>query len=74
MHRGEGKYWFYGIIICLINVVGLLFADEIYYIKMSFMVRNAEIAKPSGWEIGFRYFVWTALAICALAIFVTGLL
>lgn len=74
VHRGEGKYWFYGIIICLINVVGLLFADEIYYINISFMVRNAEIAEPSGWEIGFRYFAWTALAICALAIFVTGLL
>ena len=72
-HKGEGMAWLAGVVICIVNAVTLLFADELFYWKMSFLVRNAQGAEPSDWALGQRFIGWAALGILALVVFVLGL-
>lgn len=72
-HKGEGMAWLAGVVMCIVNAVTLLFADELFYWKMSFLVRNAQGAEPSDWELGQRFIGWAALGILALMVFVLGL-
>ena len=72
-HRGEGMAWLAGVVMCIVNAVTLLFADELFYWKMSFLVRNAQGTEPSDWALGQRFIGWAALGILALVVFVLGL-
>ena len=72
-HKGEGMAWLAGVVICIVNAATLLFADELFHWKMSFLVRNAEGAEPSDWQLGQRFISWAALGILALVVFVLGL-
>ena len=72
-HKGEWFPWFAGVGICILNIVSILFADELFRWNLSFQIRNADSAEPSEWEIAGRYLGWTVLAICALVMFITGL-
>lgn len=72
-HKGDWLLWFCGALLCAANAVLILFADELFRWNLSFLVRNAEGAEPSDWEIASRYIGWTVLPLLALAIFVTGL-
>ena len=72
-HKGEGMAWLAGVVICIVNAVTLLFADELFYWKMSFLVRNAQGAEPSDWALGQRFISWATLGILALVVFVLGL-
>ena len=72
-HKGEWFPWFAGVGICILNIISILFADELFRWNLSFQIRNADNAEPSEWEIAGRYLGWTVLAICALVMFITGL-
>ena len=72
-HKGTWLGWFGGVLICVITVLTMLFADELFRWNASFLVRNAEEAEPSDWEIAGRYITWTALPIGALVLFILGL-
>lgn len=72
-HKGDAMAWLAGVVICIVNAATLLFADELFYWKMSFLVRNAQGAEPSDWELGQRFIGWAALGILALVVFVLGL-
>ena len=72
-HKGTWLGWFGGVLICVITALTMLFADELFRWNASFLVRNAEEAEPSDWEIAGRYITWTALPIGALALFILGL-
>lgn len=72
-HKGDAMAWLAGVVMCIVNAVTLLFADELFYWKMSFLVRNAQGAEPSDWELGQRFIGWAALGILALVVFVLGL-
>lgn len=72
-HKGEGMAWLAGVVICIVNAATLLFADELFHWKMSFLLRNAEGAEPSDWQLGQRFISWAALGILALVVFVLGL-
>lgn len=72
-HKGEGMAWLAGVVMCIVNAVTLLFADELFYWKMSFLVRNAQGTEPSDWALGQRFIGWAALGILALVVFVLGL-
>ena len=47
--------------------------DELFRWNLSFSIRHPERAEPSDWEIAGRYISWTALAVMALAVFISGL-
>lgn len=72
-HKGEGIVWFGGVFICILDILFILFADEIFRWNLLFQIQNVEDAEPSEWQIAERYISWTILAIGALAIFIIGL-
>lgn len=72
-HKGTWLGWFGGVLICVIAALTMLFADELFRWNASFLVRNAEEAEPSDWEIAGRYITWTALPVMAAVIFILGL-
>lgn len=72
-HKGTWLGWFGGVLICVITALTMLFADELFRWNASFLVRNAEEAEPSDWEIAGRYIAWTVLPISALVLFILGL-
>ena len=72
-HKGAWIGWFGGILICAIAIVCILFADELFRWNASFLVRNADEAEPSDWEITSRYITWTVLPVMALVVFILGL-
>lgn len=72
-HKGEGFAWFGAVLICVLNAISILFADELFRWNLSFQIQNADGAEPSDFEIAGRYIGWTAMTIAALAIFIIGL-
>ena len=48
-HKGEGFAWFGAVFICVLNVLTILFADELFRWNLAFQIRNVENAEPSDW-------------------------
>ena len=72
-HKGAWIGWFGGVLICVLGVVYILFADKLFRWNASFLIRNADEAEPSDWEIASRYITWTALPVLAMVVFILGL-
>ena len=72
-HKGSWLAWFMGIIICGVTVVSILFANELFRLRLSFRIQNVEDAEPTEWEMTTRYLSWIVFAIGAFAIFIIGL-
>ena len=72
-HKGLGFVWFGGVFICILNTLSILFADELFRLKLVFKVRNVENVEPSEWEVAGRYIEWTIMIMIALAVFIVGL-
>lgn len=72
-HKGAWIAWFAAVLICILNAVSMIFADQIFRFGLSFQIRGADTAEPSDWEIIGRYISWIVLAVVAMAIFVIGL-
>ena len=73
VHKGEWPAWFTGAFICILIAVSILFADELFRLKLSFEIRNADRAEPSDLEIAGRYFSWTIMPVLAMIIFIMGI-
>ena len=56
-----------------VSVFTILFADELFRWKLSFLIQNADSAQPSDWEIMERYIAWTVLPILSMLLFILGL-
>ncbi len=72
-HKGTWLGWFAGVVLCAVNALLILFADELFRWNLSFWIRNPDYAEPSDWEIATRYLCWTLLPVLALVSFVVGL-
>lgn len=72
-HRGAWPAWFGAVLLCAVNALFMLFADELFRWALAFRIRDAYDAEPSAWELASRTISWTFLAAAALAIFVLGL-
>ncbi len=72
-HKGLWLAWFSGVLLCAVNGISILFADEFFRRRLSFLIRDAGNAEPSEWEMERRYLGWTALPIIALVLFLMGL-
>ncbi len=73
-HKGEWKIWIVAVFFCILNVILILFEEELFRWDIKFRIRNADNAEPSGLEITGRYIGWTIITIVALGIFIIGLL
>lgn len=72
-HKGDWNAWFLGMFVCIITVVSVLFAEELFWLSISFRIQDPDRAEPSDWELAGRYIGWTVLPILALVIFFMGL-
>lgn len=72
-HKGHWGIWFLGLFLCLVTVISILFADELFRLSMSFRVYNPDLVEPSDLEIAGRYISWTIMPIMTLVVFVLGL-
>ncbi|MBQ0001461.1 MAG: hypothetical protein KBT01_08020 [Clostridiales bacterium] len=73
-HKGQWGAWIAATLLCILNVITLIFADELFRFSMSFHISNSKTVTPSDWEIARRYFGWTVLVVAALVIYVKGLM
>lgn len=72
-HKGKWFAWFGAVLICVLNALLILFADELFRWQLNFRIRDADYAEPSDWEIAGRYITWTVLTIIPLILFIAGL-
>lgn len=72
-HKGEWGVWLAGVFVCVVTVVSVLFARELFWLRISFRVQNPDQAEPSDMEVMGRYISWTVLPILALVLFLMGL-
>ena len=73
LHRGNGAFWFWGLLISLITAGSVLYDDKIFRWNMKWTVRNPEDAEPSDWYIVSRHISWTVVGLAALVIYIIGL-
>lgn len=72
-HKGVWYGWFGGLVISLVTIIHILFADELFRWNLAFQIRNVRDAEPSEWEIMTRYIAWTVFPVLALACYILGL-
>lgn len=72
-HKGTGLGWIFGVLLCVHTTISILYVDELFRWSLSFLIRNAEHAEPSEFEITCRYLEWIIFPILALVIFIMGL-
>ena len=71
--KGEWQAWFGAVFCSLLIGATILFSDELFYISLSFRIRNADHAEPSDWELAGRYISWTGLTFMILVLYIIGL-
>lgn len=62
-----------GIVLCVVCMVSLLYADELFRWNLRFRIRNTEDAEPSEWELFSRQLSWVVCTGLAVVIFILGL-
>lgn len=72
-HKGNWFAWVGAVFICVLNALNILFADELFRFSLAFLIRNADDAEPSDWEMTGRYIGWTVMLAMAFAVFLMGL-
>lgn len=72
-NRGNILFYIYGIVICIIAVINMLFPDELFKLAMWPRVRNLYDIEPSDWELTARVIGWYVFTIGAFVVFVMGL-
>ena len=72
-HKGDWFAWFTAAVLCVLNALSILFADELFRWQLSFRIRCADRAEPSDWELIGRYISWVFLTVLALVIWIVGL-
>ncbi len=72
--RGSWGVWVVGTLICLLAAVYAIFPDELFRFGMRFYIRGADKAEPSDWELMRRHIAWVVQPLCALVIYIIGLL
>ncbi len=71
--KGVPGAFFFGVLVCTIGAVAMLYAEEIFRRSLRFTIREPEKAEPSDWELARRSIAPTAVYIYALVIFILGL-
>ena len=71
--KGVPGAFFFGVLVCIIGAVAMLYAEEIFRRSLRFTIREPEKAEPSDWELTRRSIAPTADYILALVIFILGL-
>lgn len=71
--KGFFGAFFLGLLVCVACSLSILFADGLFRWNLRFLIRDAENAEPSDWELFTRWVGWIVLTILALSSFLIGL-
>jgi len=71
--KGQWGIWFLGLFFSGITVVHILFADELFRLRLSFRVADPYGLEPSDWELAGRAISWGVLTVMILVFYVLGL-
>ena len=71
--KGQWGIWLLCLLFSGITAISILFADELFHLRLSFRVANPYDLEPSDWEIFGRYTSWTVLTIMILVCYILGL-
>lgn len=72
-HKGHWSIWFLITLLCILNAISILYADELFRFFIGFRIQNAENAEPSDWEITGRYIGWILMTIVIFSYYMVGL-
>ncbi len=72
-HKGNWFIWFGAVLFCCFTATTMIFADELFRLKLAFQVRNVESVEPSDWEMTGRHVAWFVGPIIAMILFIVGL-
>lgn len=72
-HKGNWEAWFGALVLTVITVLSILYAEEIWIFSMSMRILDADRAEPTELEIFSRYAAWTVLTVIILVIYILGL-
>ena len=71
--KGQWGIWFLCLLFSGITAVSILFADELFRLRLSFRVADPYGLEPSDWEIFGRYTSWTLITGLILVCYILGL-
>ena len=71
--KGDWIAWLHGMFLCVIAAISILFADELFRLRLVFILRDWDRAEPSDFEIAGRYISWTLFLFLILWIYLSGL-
>ena len=71
--KGQWGIWFLCLLFSGITAVSILFADELFRLRLSFRVADPDGLEPSDWEIFGRYTSWTLITGLILVSYILGL-
>ena len=72
-HNGSWSGWLEGASVCALVAATVFFADDMFYLRMSVRVRDAESVEPSSWELLSRRIGWTVGLLLAFLLFWNGI-
>ena len=72
-HNGSWSGWLEGASVCALVAATVFFADDMFYLRMSMRVQNAESVEPSNWELLSRKTGWTVGLLLAFLLFWNGI-
>ncbi len=72
-HKGNGLLFFFGVVICALTALSVIFADELFRWNLRYVIVDADNAEPTGWVYTSRYISWIILIAAALVLFIGGL-
>ena len=72
-HNGSWSGWLEGASVCALVAATVFFADDMFYLRMSVRVRDAESVEPSNWELLSRRIGWTVGLLLAFLLFWNGI-
>lgn len=72
-HKGIWGAWLGCLVLSVVTVLSILYAEEIWIFSMSMRILDADRAEPTELEIFSRYAAWTVLTVIILVIYILGL-
>ena len=71
-HRGQWQPYALGLLLSLITVFLILYADKLFRHRLGWHIRNPELAEPTDWELFTRKLAWGLFSGMALALYIIG--
>ena len=75
IHKNDelAVFWVFGAIICIVNIISIIFVEELFRLRYVFSVADPYAVEPSELTLIMRPISWGLTLVIALLFFFTGL-